>query len=497
MDKIMDLIRNGIEGRRLEFKEFLPTGDILSKTVVAFSNSVGGNLIIGIKDKTREIIGVDENEILALEEKVSNIIHNRCEPIILPEISIYRIDDKLIMLIKVFPGSNLPYYLKSKGKEKGTIIRAGSSNRLADRAIIANLERKKQNISYDSEAVYEFADQLELTEFTEFYNQKTGRKIGKEQLISLGLLIKERNTILPARAGILLEKKERRESCFRFAQVNCGRFKGRSMSVILDQYCVDNPIFAQPEEVMNFIKRNIAQSSTIGEVYRENRWEYPLIAVREAVINAIIHRDYSMLGSDIKVAIFDDMLEITSPGSLPANFDIFDIYNNPSEIRNRVLAPIFKDLKLIEQWGSGMKKIKNEMEQYPELELKINELGNATQIQFIKTNYIEDDKVTDHKPAHDIAHDTAHDTAHDKDQISDQEKKLILAISDEELTRKEIFNKLKITHRTTYNESYLKPAKQNGLVELTIPDKPQSKSQKYRLTEKGIRLLERLIEGEL
>jgi ATP-dependent DNA helicase RecG len=83
-----------------------------------------------------------------------------------------------------------------------------------------------------------------------------------------------------------------------------------------------------------------------------------------------------------------------------------DIYNNPSEIRNHVLAPIFKELDLIEQWGSGMKKIRDEMKNYPELELRINELGNAAQFQFIKSNYV----------------DIAHDTAHDVDTISKQEK---------------------------------------------------------------------------
>jgi len=476
MEKIQKLIRKGIEGRRLEFKESLPDSETLAKIVIAFSNGVGGNLIIGIKDKTREIIGINEDGITEQEEKVSNIVHDKCAPVILPEISIYRIKNKLIMMIKVYPGADLPYYLKSKGKGSGTIIRAGSSNRLADVTAITNLERKKRNISYDSEPVSNFAEQLELAEFKKFYLTKTGKHIGRENLISLGLLKKDRQLLLPTRAGILLERKEIRQTCFRYAHVNCGRFKGKTMAVILDQICIDSPIFAQPEDVMKFIKRNIAQSSIIGEVYRENRWEYPLTAVREAVINAVIHRDYSMLGSDIKVAIYDDMLEITNPGSLSSNFDLLDIYNNPSEIRNHVLAPIFKELDLIEQWGSGMKKIRDEMENYPELELRINELGNAAQFQFIKINYVK----------------TAHDTGHDAKYIAKQVKKLILAIEIAELSRKEIFEKLNIKHKPTFREDYLNPSRDAGLVEMTIPDKPQSKLQKYRLTAKGKRLLESL-----
>jgi predicted HTH transcriptional regulator len=129
------------------------------------------------------------------------------------------------------------------------------------------------------------------------------------------------------------------------------------------------PVFASIEPCLAFIKKNIALGATIGEVYREDRWEYPLEAIREAIINAVIHRDYAVFGSDIKVAIYDDMLEITSPGPLPDLLSFEDLGTGRSEIRNRVLAPIFKDMKLIEAWGSGIQKMKIELEDYPEIEL--------------------------------------------------------------------------------------------------------------------------------
>ena len=135
---------------------------------------------------------------------------------------------------------------------------------------------------------------------------------------------------------------------------------------------------------MAFIKKNIALGSTIGEIYREDRWEYPMEAIREALINAVIHRDYSILGSDIKVAIYDDMLEITSPGPLPDLLSFEDLGTGRSEIRNRVLAPIFKDMKLIEAWGSGIQKMKTELKDYPEIDLVLQEAGHTFQVQFIK-----------------------------------------------------------------------------------------------------------------
>jgi len=105
---------------------------------------------------------------------------------------------------------------------------------------------------------------------------------------------------------------------------------------------------------------------------------------REVLINAVIHRDYAILGSDIKVAVYDDMLEITSPGLLPDALSFEDQGTGRSEIRNRVLAPIFKNMKLIEAWGSGIRKMKKELEAYPEIDLVLQEAGHAFQVQFVK-----------------------------------------------------------------------------------------------------------------
>ena len=121
------------------------------------------------------------------------------------------------------------------------------------------------------------------------------------------------------------------------------------------------------------------------------------------------------------------------------------------------------------------------MENYPELELRINELGNAAQFQFIKINYVK----TAHDTDYDTDHDADHEADHDAKYIAEQVKKLILAIEIAELSRKEIFEKLNIKHKPTFREDYLNPSRDAGLVEMTIPDKPQSKLQKYRLTAKG------------
>ncbi|MEI7424013.1 MAG: ATP-binding protein [Prolixibacteraceae bacterium] len=97
-------------------------------------------------------------------------------------------------------------------------------------------------------------------------------------------------------------------------------------------------------------------------VYRNDRWEYPIIAIREVIRNAVIHRDYSLTGKDIKIAIFDDKVEITSPGKLMPTVDFSDMESGQSDIRNKILAPVFKKLRIIEQWGNGLKLIAEELQ---------------------------------------------------------------------------------------------------------------------------------------
>lgn len=143
------------EGRRLEFKETLPEHADLANTIIAFANDAGGELYIGVRNNPREIVGLPEEELVKIEEQISNIIFNRCYPAILPDITFLTDEDKHIIRVTIYRGSTPPYYVKDKGKLKGTYIRVGSSNRLADEEIISELERRKRNVSFDSELLME------------------------------------------------------------------------------------------------------------------------------------------------------------------------------------------------------------------------------------------------------------------------------------------------------------------------------------------------------
>lgn len=151
-------------------------------------------------------------------------------------------------------------------------------------------------------------------------------------------------------------------------------------------------IATQAEEAYNFVLRHINKGATVEGVYTVSRWEYPVKAIREVIRNAVVHRDYSLTGKDVKVAVYDDMVEITSPGLLPPSIDYAAMESRQSDARNKVIAPVFKRLGIIDQWGNGLKLIADELKAYPTIELRWKEVGLSFQVQFVKRNFIPTEK---------------------------------------------------------------------------------------------------------
>ncbi len=376
------------EGRRLEFKEQLSANSDIAKTIVAFANDAGGDIFFGVADEPREIVGLDSDSLMELEEQISNIIYDRCYPAILPEIKFVSVDDKQLMQVSVFRGSTPPYYIKEQGKLNGTYIRVGSTNRKADVEIISELERKRRNVSYDSEVVLEkSADNLNISGLRIAYEEKTGESFDNQVLRKLDLLKEEQGTEYPTNALVLLSDDALRNTLFHFAKVECARFKGTTSDVFIDRKSITTNIISQAEGAYKFVLRNINEGATVEGVYTVGRWEYPIKAIREVLRNAVVHRDYSITGSDIKVAIYDDMIEVTSPGLLYPSIDFNAMESRQSYARNKLIAPLFKRLGIIDQWGNGLKLIADEMKEYPNIELKWREVGLSFQVQFIKKDF--------------------------------------------------------------------------------------------------------------
>ena len=506
MPKLTDILKQP-EGRRLECKESLPKNAELAKTIIAFANDAGGEFYLGIKDNPREVIGLNEDMLFSLEEKIANIIHDLCEPVILPEISFLRYEGKHVIRTQVFKGSAPPYHLKNRSIEDGTFIRVGSTNRLASPEMIAELERRKQNRSFDSEIVYfKTMKQVNINTFKSFFFGKTGEELTVQVLNKLELFRNEQGKHLPTYALILLSDDELRRQQFPYAKIECARFKGTVPGNFIDQKTIDENVGVQAEQAYQFVLRHISQGSTdYTGVYRNDRWEYPVIAIREIIRNAVIHRDYSLTGKDIKIAIFDDKVEITSPGKLMPTVDFSDMESGQSDIRNKILAPVFKRLGIIEQWGNGLRLIARELQDYPEIEFSWKEPGIVFRVTFTNKNYQKqtgfDLEVLGEEVGTKLG--LCWDQAGTKLAPSWHQAGIKLASSWHQVdiildfckTPRPIQSIMELVHRkdrTKFRKRYINPLVDFDVLRRTVPDKPRSPMQKYLLTKRGAAFLDRL-----
>jgi ATP-dependent DNA helicase RecG len=343
----------GGESKYLEFKVELPNSSTLAKTVIAFSNTGGGKLIIGVDDQCK-IVGLKPDlDIFELQDKVASMIYETCYPNILPDIYTTTIDDYLLLVIEVHRGNLLPYHLKNQKKNEGVYIRVGATNRKASFENVIELERLRMNISYDQEANREFLfESLDVSPIADRF-QKLGKTFDHMVMKNLKLIQEENGRFLPTNGLLILLGK------FEHASMKCSRFKGITMDVFLDRKEYKGDLFSQLENAESFIKNHISLSSDIKGLQREDQYEIPLEALRESLVNAVAHRDYTNDGRDIKIGVYDDMVNIVSPGGFPSTITQKDILEGRSEIRNKVIARVLKELNYIEQWGSGIRRIKS------------------------------------------------------------------------------------------------------------------------------------------
>jgi len=259
--------------------------------------------------------------------------------------------------------------------KKGTYIRLGSTNRLADAVILAELERLGENECFDEMPATGCSIQdLDLDTLKIFF-KKVGKKFEESKAFSLHLYLKKQSKSIPSKGAILLFGKNRKE-IFPHATIRCVRFLGISKDEVLDHQDVDDYLPVALEKIISFVQRNTKLGAEISPSIRKNIAEYPPVVVKEAITNALIHTDYSVSGSQTQVAIFDDRIEITNPGALPFGLNMEDALQGVSQLRNRVIGRCFRELELIELWGSGLKRMISQCQKSGIAIPKFEELGH-------------------------------------------------------------------------------------------------------------------------
>ncbi len=347
------------ESRNVEFKVMLPKdSEKYTKSIVAFANTQGGKLIFGVDDKTKKVVGVDEDELFRMMDSISNAISDSCEPQIVPNIEPQTVDGKTIIVVTVMPGANRPYYLKSKGKATGTFIRVAGTSRPAHSEKIKELEMEGARIYWDEltcvgyEVTEDAVEEL-CSDIVKFRNEMglPKRDVTVTQLINWKLLKRENDTLMASNAFVLMTS-----DYFPFSKTQCAVFKGTDRTVFLDKREFSGPIYEQIVATTDFVLRNIRLGAEIDGLVRKESYELPLEAIREMIINAHCHRNL-VDDSCVQVAIYDDRLEVSSPGGLYNGLTYEELMNGHSKIRNRAIANIFNKMGLVESWGTGVKRI--------------------------------------------------------------------------------------------------------------------------------------------
>lgn len=333
------------------------------KSVCAFANGEGGCVVFGITDGDSSIVGLSQPESDA--EFISESVKTKLDPVPTINLRFERADGKTLIVVHVASGQETPYYYIGD-KQRLAYVRIGNESALADRLQLKQLVLKGSGRTYDSlPSPYRF-DDMAFTKLRSIHYKRLRRSFDNSEYVSWGIVDENGNL---TNAGVLIAD----ESPMRHSRIFCTRWNGTTMTSglgeAIDDVELEGSVVAQLQDAVAFVRNNSKKRWWKEAEYREELPDYPERAVSEVIANAIIHRDYMSLGSEIHIDMYDDRMEVYSPGgmfdgSLIQNLNPLDV---PSKRRNPLLADFFNRLDLMERRGSGMRKIFDSYKRYEHL----------------------------------------------------------------------------------------------------------------------------------
>ena len=361
------------------------------KSVSAFANGEGGTLILGISDNN-EIIGLTNAEEDA--ELISEAIKTKLDPIPSIELNFKELDEKKLIFLYVNEGQETPYYYIGD-KQRLAYVRIGNESVVADRVQLKQLVMKGSGRTFDSlPSSYKF-ENMAFTKLKSVHYKRLQRSFEDSEFVSWGILDEAGKL---TNAGALLAD----DSPMRQSRIFCTRWNGLTMTnglgEAIDDIELEGSVIGQLQDAVTFIRNNSHKRWWKENDHREELPDYPERAVTETVANAIIHRDYMQMGSEIHVDMYDDRLEIYSPGGMMDGKLIQQLnpLTVPSKRRNPLLADFFSRLGLMERRGSGMRKIIDAYKQYEHLTTyhapEFNSNSSEFHVTLWNLNYVEEEE---------------------------------------------------------------------------------------------------------
>lgn len=317
--------------------------DDIKKEIIAFANCEGGKLYIGVRDNG-EIIGVEDSDGAALQ--ISNMVRDAVKPDLTMFIhyETLKVEGKSIIAVDIQRGTQRPYYIAKKGlRPEGVYVRQGYSSVPATDTAIRRMIKETDGDSFEEMRSLEQGLTFEAAQ-KEFSDRKV--LFGSIQMKTLGVVNQDG---IYTNLGLLLS-----DQCVH--TIKAAVFEGTNQSVFKDRREFSGSLFKQMGEAYDYIHFHNRTRSTFDKLRRIDSMDYPEVAVREALLNMLVHREYAFRSSTF-ISIYDDRIEFTSIGGLVTGVTKSDVLMGISVCRNIKLANVFYRLELIEAYGTGIRKI--------------------------------------------------------------------------------------------------------------------------------------------
>lgn len=458
------------------------------KSVSAFANTFGGSLIFGISNED-ELIGLNDAESDA--ETISEEIKKRISPIPEFRLQFDEVGDKKFIIVKVYAGGETPYYYAADGTTEA-YVRVGNESVKADSTELKRLVLRGRNSSFDMQNSGYKMEDYSFSHLKARYTKVNKASFNDKFFLSWNIVDNVGNL---TNAGALLAD----ESPIWYSRVFCTRWNGVKKTEAIDSAEYSGSIIYLLSESSAFIRRNMKVKWKKLPESRVNFPDYIERSYFEALVNGYIHRDYLITGGEVHVDIFDDRLEIYSPGGMVDGTVIQDrdIDYVPSERRNPLLADIFARLDYMERKGSGLGLIRDEYSNASNFIQGKEPIfySDSTQFRIILPNLNYKNKIVD-KLMYDEKQDRVQDGVQDRVQDGVQDGiKIVDNVADGVIgqvrimefleycklprTRIEMQEFCGLAARRNFSEKYLNPLLEKGVLKMTIPNKPNSKKQRY------------------
>jgi ATP-dependent DNA helicase RecG len=463
------------EGSMLEYKESLSSS--FARELVALANTAGGRILLGVRDDGT-VAGIsDSNELRA---RIQDIARN-CDPPV--KVLVERIGKVTVVTVRESDA-------KPVQCSDGFFWRQGAVTQKLSRDEIRDFFRSEGMIRFDLSLCpkFRYPQDFDREKYQAWLRMSgiTGRPRTEDVLVNIEAAERTGGRLIFRNAGVLFFARNVRHF-FNQAYITCLLAKGTDKVHVLDRKDFDGGIVADIQDAMRFIERNTRTAWRIEGLRREDVPEYPMKALREAITNAVMHRDWFMEGANVFVEIYTDRIEISSPGGLPKGMKLSDL-GHKSIRRNALIADLLHRIEFIEKAGTGIKRIRDEARAQGCPEPRFEETGFFTATFSPNPEVRAQSAAQSAEATGQVGTKYPPSTPQVVPQVTPQVE-AALAAAREPASREELQRAVGLTDRKHFRMAYLEPLLAATWLEMTIPDKPRSSKQRYRLTPLGLEVL--------